>query len=250
MLFRSRKHILDVTEIRNGFVAAHEGYERLRRFRNERLAKIIANEGPVALEEGPKAVLHVMPLSSTDPTIEFDLSPVQEGLASPPVLGGPTGWGNEHNYDGFVKIVRLAQEETSNYVQFFRNGAIEEAFGRVHEPDAKILGADLVENSSISSLGKCMATLKRLGAMPPFLIGLSLLGIQGYTWVITLPGWRKGMTRKFRESDLILPEILVTGTDQLPHTILRPLFDRIWNAAGVIGSPFYDEAGYRKIEIK
>ena len=209
------KYILDVTEIRNGFVAAEEGYERLRRFRYDRLAKIVANEGPVALVEGPKVVLHVLPLSLTDPTIEFDLTPVQEGLAFPPVLGS-SGWSNEHNYDGFVKFVRLAQDESSNYLQFFRNGTIEEALGRLHGPDDKGPGADWIEHSCIRSLANGMATLKRLGVMPPFLVGLSLLGVQGYFWKISMAGWRMDSSRRFRERELILPEILVANTDQKP----------------------------------
>lgn len=197
------------------------------------------------MEDGPKAVLHVQPLSSTDPTIEFDLSPIQEQLTFPPVLGFTTGWANEHNYDGFVKFIRLAQEETSNYLQFFRNGTIEEAFCRIHDPDRKRMGSYWAERSYIHSLENCMATLKRLGVAPPFLVCLSLLGIKGYTWMVGLPGWRDVMVHPFRESDLILPEILVPNTEPQPHTILRPLFDRIWNAAGQLKSPFYDETGNR-----
>lgn len=237
------KYILDATEIRTGFVAAQEGYERLKRFRYDRLAKIVANEGPVPLEDGPKAVVHVLPLSTIDPTIEFDLSPVQEGLAFPPQLGGSRGWSNQHNFDGFVKSVRLAQETSSNYVQFFRNGTAEEVMGRLHGHEGKTLGSVWVEGACIRSLTNSMAALKRLGVMPPFLVCLALMGIQGYTWKIDWFTWGRETTQQFRESDLILPEILVPTTDQNSHTTLRPLFDRIWNAAGHLKSPYFDEAG-------
>lgn len=237
------KYILDVDEIRNGFVASQEGYERLKRFRYDRLAKIVANNGPVVLEEGPKAVLHVLPLTSSVPTIEFDLSPVQEGLKFPPTFGGATGWGNEHNYDGFVKGVRLATEETYNYVQYFRNGTVEEVMGRLHRVEGKVLPGGWLEDACIRSLKNSMAVIKQLGVTPPILIGLSLLGIHGYTWQVDFFKWRLETIRPFRESDLILPEILVPNADEYPHTVLRPLFDRIWNAAGHLQSPFYDEAG-------
>ncbi len=41
----SGKYILDAGEIRAGFVAAEGGIERLKRFRLERVSRIIANEG-------------------------------------------------------------------------------------------------------------------------------------------------------------------------------------------------------------
>lgn len=236
------KYILDVTEIRNGFVAAQEGYERFRRFRYDRLAKIVANSGPVELEEGPKAVLHVLPLSTTDPTIEFDLGPVQDGLKFPPTFGGATGWGNEHNYDGFVKAVRLATGETHNYVQYFRNGTVEEVMGRLHAA-GKVLPGVWLESACIKSLKKSMTAIKQLGVTPPILIGLSLLGIRGYTLNVEFFKWGLETIKPFRESDLILPEVLVPNADEYPHTILQPLFDRIWNAAGHLESPFYDKAG-------
>lgn len=236
------KYILDVTEIRNGFVAAQEGYERLRRFRYDRLAKIVANGGPVVLEDGPKAVLHVLPLSMTDPTIEFHLGPVQDGLKFPPTFGGHTGWGNEHNYDGFVKAVRLATKETHNYVQYFRSGAVEEVMCRLHT-DGKLLPGVWLEDACIKSLKKSMAAIKHLGVAPPILIGLSLLGIHGYIWQVDFFRWGLETTRPFQESDLILPDVLVPNADENPHAALRPLFDRIWNAAGHLQSPFYDEAG-------
>ena len=237
------KYILDVTEIRTGFVAAQEGYERLRRFRYDRLAKIIANEGPVQLEEGPKVVLHVLPLSTVDPTIEFDLRPVQEGLAFPPQLGESVGWSNQHNYDGFIKSVRLAQEQTSNYLQFFRNGIVEEVMGRIRGHEGKTIGSVWVEGVCIRSLTNSMAALKRLGVVPPFLVCISLLGVHGYKWMVDWFRWHVEADQTFRESELILPEILVSTLDQLPHTVLRPQLDRIWNAAGHLKSPYFDAAG-------
>lgn len=237
------KYILDAAEIRSGFVAAQEGYERLKRFRYERLAKVIANEGPYPLEDGPKAVLHVIPISATDPTIEFDLGPVCEQLSFPPI-NGRSGWGNEHNYDGFVKPVRLAGNETSNYLQFFRSGIIEEAFCRIHDRDRKLIGGLWSERMCISALANALAALKKLGVLPPILVGLSLLNVSGFTWKVELFGWY-GDGRPFRERELILPEVLISDLEAPAASVLHPVFDRIWNAAGHPKSPFYDEQGNR-----
>ncbi len=240
------KYILDASEIRSGFVASQEGYERLRRFRYERLAKIAANEGAYPLEEGPKAVLQLLPLSSTDPTIEFDLSPVKKPMSFPPVYGQSTGWNDEHNYDGFARIVRLAGNVTHNYLQYFRNGTIEEVFGRIYHPERKTIGGYSIEQTCIFSLANCLMAAKALGVSPPYLLCLSLLGITGYAWQVEVFGWHWGNGKPFRETELVLPEIFVSDLDTPAHTVLRPVFDRIWNAAGEPESPFYDEAGNRK----
>jgi predicted HTH transcriptional regulator len=71
----SGKYQLDVQEIRAGFVAAETGRQKLASLRIERVTKIVANEGPVSLAEGPKAILHLLPMSVLDQTITWDLAP-------------------------------------------------------------------------------------------------------------------------------------------------------------------------------
>lgn len=237
------KYILDATEIRNGFVAGQEGYERLTRFRYDRVAKIVANEASAALEEGPKAVLHVLPLSMSDPTIEFDLSPVQVPLAFPPLRGAHSGWSNEHNYDGFAKPIRLSTQNATNYIQFFRSGAIEEVWGRFHKPDERILYPVGIESSCITSLSNCIAAVKGLGIVPPLLVSLSLLGVRGYAYKMDF--WTSGddESKRFRESEFLLPPVLMTTLDEPPSGVLHSSFDRLWNAAGILCSPFYNDKG-------
>lgn len=235
------KYILDATEIRNGFVAAQEGYDRLTRFRYDRVAKIVANESSASMEEGPKAVLHVLPLSMSDPTIEFDLAPVQERLAFPPVRGSYGGWSNEHNYDGFMKSTRLSTQEATNYIQFFRTGAIEEVWSRFHKSDEKILYPVSIEGSCINSLTNCVSAVKRLGVVLPLLVSLSLLGVRGYGYKMNF--WTTGEDEgeRFRVSEFLLPPVLMTTLDEAPSAVLRSSFDRLWNAAGIQCSPFYND---------
>jgi hypothetical protein len=152
------------------------------------------------------------------------------------------GSSSQYNFDGFVKWVHVSEDAPCNYLQFFRNGMIEEVMGRLHGREGKVVGASFVEDACIQSLTKSLAALKRLGVMPPFLVYLSLLGIQGYVWRFDyyVMAREKGA---FRESHFILPEVLVPDAEQSPHTILRPLLDRLWNAAGFDKSPSYDQAG-------
>lgn len=82
------KYQLDVHEIRAGFLAAETAFERLRRFRAERLARVLALEVPVPIADGPKLILHALPvnvlddvwprvLSMEDSKVAFAIAPIQ-----------------------------------------------------------------------------------------------------------------------------------------------------------------------------
>jgi len=58
------KYQLDVGEIRSAFAASEALPERIKRFREERLANIIADEAPVALQQRPVLVIHFVPISA------------------------------------------------------------------------------------------------------------------------------------------------------------------------------------------
>src|SRR5262249_40365809 len=88
------KYPLDVGEIRSAFALSESLPERVRRFRNERLALIVADETPVRVGPGPRTVLHLLPLAALDPTTQVDVAAVeQRGLWPVPA------W---FNFDGLV----------------------------------------------------------------------------------------------------------------------------------------------------
>ena len=59
------KYQLDVAEIRAAFALSEALPEKIRGFRADRLAKIIAGETPLPLKEGRMAVLHMLPISNS-----------------------------------------------------------------------------------------------------------------------------------------------------------------------------------------
>src|SRR5207253_9516967 len=50
------KYALDVGELRSAFALSESLPERIRRFRDERLVRIVAGETPLPLRDGPKVV--------------------------------------------------------------------------------------------------------------------------------------------------------------------------------------------------
>jgi hypothetical protein len=70
------KYPLDVGEIRTAFAYSETLPERVRRFREERLGRVVAAETRAGPKDGPKVVLHLLPLRSLDPAFQIDLAAV------------------------------------------------------------------------------------------------------------------------------------------------------------------------------
>jgi len=48
---------------------------------------------------------------------------------------------------------------------------------------------------------------------------------------------------EIREETLIIPGALAENFSAARASMLRPMFDRVWNACGLLGSTNFDEAG-------
>ena len=68
------KYPLDVREIGGAFLRRGELRHEIRRFRDERLGRIVADDTPVPLTGGPRIVLHVVSVASLDPEHRVDLA--------------------------------------------------------------------------------------------------------------------------------------------------------------------------------
>ncbi|HET6477973.1 MAG TPA: ATP-binding protein, partial [Dehalococcoidales bacterium] len=122
------KYSLDVGELRIAFNLSETITERIRNFRMDRIAKILANEVPVPLYDNPKIVLHLIPISSLNPAQSYDISKI----ASNPTIMPPIrsrGWNHRYNLDGFLTHSEGQDGKSRSYVQFFRNGILEAVNG-------------------------------------------------------------------------------------------------------------------------
>jgi hypothetical protein len=95
------KYQLDVSEIRAAFALSESISERIRRFRMERLAKIVSGETPAILGDGGKVVLHIVPFGAFDPAKQFDIaSQYSEMVHLRPT--NSTGGTSRFNFDGYL----------------------------------------------------------------------------------------------------------------------------------------------------
>ena len=124
LVIRSGKYLLDVGEIRNLFLLSESGIERIRNFRAERLAKILSKDTPVPLKDFPQCVMHLVPLSISEPAAIFDLSPIRKWHLQ--TLVPLTETIKRYNFDGLLAYDHIDNDQTVYaYTQLFLNGSIE-----------------------------------------------------------------------------------------------------------------------------
>lgn len=247
------KYELDVQQIRDAFSQADALSERLARFRDGRVAKVVAGDTPVPLLEGPKLVLHTMPLSGLRASQQVDLTVAsrQVSYLYPPGSGGAN---LRYNFDGFLMFSQLrpgSDVTSTSYTQAFRNGFVEFVSAEISHPTTseRVLWADGIESDVITAVRNHLNYLSTVEISPPVYVTLSLVGIAGYSVrePFNAPNIYAGVVRQhgMDRDQLFLPEVFIEDFEHPVETALKPLFDVIWQAAGLAGSPYYDAQGNR-----
>lgn len=238
------KYPLDVSEIRAAFVGSATAQSQLSAFRLERLGRLLANDGPIRLRDDPKTVLHVVPLSAVDSSVRYDVAEILASYDNPnfrPLTG--MAWNHRINFDGALTYAPGDDRGAQSYTQVFRTGAIEgvEAFMLRREYNGRehLIPSTDFETSLIDALGRYLALLSDIEASPPYLIGLSLLGVRGLRMAVS-QRYFSGDVEPIDRDDLIIPEEVLETVAAPPHTLMRPLLDAVWNAVGWKCSPNYD----------
>ncbi|HXG98062.1 MAG TPA: ATP-binding protein [Gemmatimonadales bacterium] len=238
------KYQLDVHELRAAFGRAQDVAERLNLWRLDRLTKIEAAETPVRLQAGPRLVLHMIPLSAFDPGLVARLpsEPGDENLF--PLYS--RGYDGRPNFDGFVTYYSPGgRDPRTSYLQLFRNGSIETVDTLLLAANAsnplveeRIIPSVALEYRLIESLEKYLKVARSMGVEPPAFVGLTLMGVKGYSLYVD-PQFRTSVPAPIDRDPLIIPATLVEDFGVPPDVMLKPAFDTIWNAAGYPESIHY-----------
>jgi hypothetical protein len=234
------KSQLDITEIRSAFLFSEALPEKIRRFRDSRIAKVIADETPIQLNPYPKIMLHVLPISSFDPLSQIDLrSPKNIDLMEKLAPIYAMGWNHRYNFDGFLNY-----REQNSYVQLFRNGAIEavDSLLLAERDGQKLIPGVAFGHEILTSTNKYLKIENELGLQPPVFIMLSIIGIKDYK-IHAGQGFFYMNKPSIDRDVLILPEAVVDSYDVDIAEALRNSFDALWQAAGWEHSVNYDENG-------
>jgi len=245
------KYQLDVHEIRNAFLATDSQAERIRRFIQDRLAKIMADETPVRLSTEHRLVLHVLPLQPFLNRQRLQLSPNKNlSLDFRPIGYQGVEW--RYNLDGFLTYDRAYSDRTLNdgYCQVFFDGVVESVYadflnvkggGKPKKGETAFIASIAHEQDTVKAVKNYFKGYKSLGVEAPAIISMALLGCKGaYMWT------ELSMGSDYQPIDrdvAILPEVEVASFDEEVPSVVKPIFDAIWNACGFPRSYNYTENG-------
>lgn len=187
-------------------------------------------------------MLHLLPISSLSPASHVDV----ERVASQKVNLRPlylSKWDSRFNLDGY--LTHATDRESGvcySYVQFFRNGAIEVADSITIDRAGKNFAASDIENELLEAMPKYLAAYKAVQIEPPIVVMVSLLGVKGY---YIRAGQFKDARAAFDRDTLLLPDLLIEDLSVDVVSLLKPVFDAMWQASGWRRCFNYDDAGKR-----
>jgi hypothetical protein len=241
----SGRQALDVHEIRAAFLTGTEMAARVRRFRDERLGKIVAGDTPIPLreqDEEAKLVIHVMPLANEPISIDFPMLSDRPDLFRAP--GGASN-NERYNLDGLVSYA-----SQTAYTQAFRDGSFEGVTtgfcypGPPGEPPQ--LFALPLETAAVKAVNSYLEALKAHGFEGPVSVMLAVIGAKGSRIALETHGFRPPPWEREHTIDrdvLVLPDVVVEQTPADPRVFMRPTFDALWQSSGFKRSRGYTEAG-------
>ena len=266
---------MSVDEIRAAFGVTGAAFDRVQRFRLERLDVLRRGEGPFEMVEGsPLYVLHVLPLALADPVRSRPPTNVTETdhrlrpLPGPNLGEGATGFDAGYNFDGVAAYVCANRRgfrgfrprpdgPILSYTQVLGGVAIEAVRTEgVHvakrrllqvlrrERSLPVVRPCLMEDEVVFALERHLSLLTEREVLPPFLIGVSLLGVRGH--VIGAPREPSFVPLPLNSDRLVVSEVVLDRYDAemaegdargFLAAAMRPAFDAVWNAAGHSRSP-------------
>lgn len=236
------KYPLDVSELRLAFLRSEGVANQIRRFRDDRLAKVVSRETPVPLVQGASVVVHLVPLSSSASTTTIDLNDRNTLVRlRPPAV---SGFNYRVNLDGYINYGGASSDRRSysSYALCFRSGALE--FCAIFEPEDRwSLPSVAVERYFMESVASGLDFYRRIGIEPPIYLFMALMGVRSYKWAVDPSRFFRLEVMPLDRDDIVLPEQVIDDLNTPVHTVMRPLFDLIWQAYGFDRSYSYNAAG-------
>jgi len=237
------RHQMSVDELRHAFLRGDEVAQRMRAFRNDQLALLAADQGPLPMDDRQShLVLHFLPHASFANDFFIDLEQEQHHSIRPL---GATGWSSIYSLDGLVTYSgpEYPSEPVRAFTTIFRSGVIEfvERIAARDEAQYRLVDVHEIEGSLRSSFEQVQLYYKQLGLPKPVYLAVSVLRARGLK---PDPGPRRSITFPYRRDQIILPEISLWREGEVsPIDALRGVCDLLWNAFGQPRSPSFDKNG-------
>ncbi len=237
---------MTIPELRTSFSLTSTIAEHTRRFRAQRLTVLRQAQWGFPYRDEPLVVLHLVPFSSGFGTLNVDIASLRNLWRMSPHKkeNGCVQEGDvRYNLDGVLMHV---PDGATWHTQLFRDGSIEHA--TTHwTGDSRNQGyidAFTLQVTLVNILPRFLGLQLTAGVTPPVTAILSLLNVANFKL-----NMRQGMLyqelsdHQIDREELLLPEVIVEDFKANPKTILKPVFDSLWNAAGMKNCPYYKDSG-------
>lgn len=237
------KHQMSVDELRHAFLRGDEIAQRMRKFRQDRLALLEADEGPLPMEyQQSHLVLHFLPYASFAEDFTIDLEQQQYNIVKPL---GAMGWSSIYSLDGLVKYSgpEYPTKPVRAFTTLFRSGVVEfvERIAAREEGECRLIDVREIESSLLSSFENVQQYSEQLDLPKPVYVALSILRARGLK---PDPGARQSITFPYRRDRIVLPEISLGHKGEVsPIDAIRSVCDLLWNAFGKPQSPNFNRNG-------
>lgn len=236
------KYQLDVREIRSAFSASSVFAATLRHFRLERTAKASEDDLPVSLGNGPKLLMHLVPMSALDPInlhdYTYEATKLSHKLEPLTAVGLHVQHQRRYNLDGMF----TRMEFSTSYLQVFRSGIIECGDSDLFKYTAEYKGIPRhLEDTLLKGVQHYLRSQEAIGISLPIFVMVTLLGVKGFEMNSrqALFLGQRGIDREI----VPLPEALIESYDDDVASAVRLTFDALWQACGHEKSLNYTDQG-------
>lgn len=229
---------LDVDALRSLFSLGETIGDRIRRYREERLALILSGNTPVAITGAHRIVWHAIPFRAFGSFGLLDVGALIRGADVFDGLGVSNGL-RRHNVDG---VIKAQTQPHAAYVQVYRNGTIEVAEDWPHHaPNGRpVLPSCEIARTVRSKLSETRKIIPRIGADAPVAVGITLIGMRG--WQIGARPDQYQRDEWVLDRDIVvIPDHLLESLDADVDHDAKPILDMIWQAAGWPAAQGFDE---------
>lgn len=232
------KYQLDVDELRSAFALSESLSERIRNFRDGRIAAIIGEETPVPLASYPKLVLHlasVQAFGSGDRVLLSSPRSDEASLIQPLYSYGEI---RRFNFDGFLSY-STNNGIASTYAQLNRDASMELVnAGMIRDSSGvKNVPSEAIYKEVVEAIKRYLALLKRFDVGLPVIVMLSMLEVKGYMVVAKPPTWHDEPPFPIDKDVLVFPDIMINESEDDLEQLLVPVFDAMYQSSGWNGRP-------------
>lgn len=245
------KYPMDVNELRLAFNSGIDLSKRIEEFKMNRYYNLISNKFNLLTSNSPILVAHYIPISAFNNSLQlFSISDIKQAIKE----SNSSAFGNTTR--NTINIDRISmnynQFDEKSLANFQNNGIIEKATCNLFEKDFDLPGimpkivvdcifSEPLLNNIIQDFDEMKKYYTSLGITSPIIVSYAFLNAINYT----IPN-RRAMYHVLGKIDkeiLCINDLYIDDFNKKSETILKPVFDSIWNACGYEKCPAFDNEG-------